>query len=159
MMNSMKFRTKQKIRKYFKKARSWSSWLSIPLIWVFISTNAFTRLHNGALMEDVAGRKYMPVVSELIMMVLTAVFLLFLLRFGTKLNLLLVALIGFVVFTLIWWFGYWGFMYTRQDPPEGFLEATIIIACLGIFTALLLGYEWYSRRKQKRKKRNKKVDV
>ena len=147
----MKHRTKQRIKRLLPKIGKWSLWIAIAASLLFITINSYIRLHNGEPVQDVDGRKYAPVVSELIWMTVAGVALVFGLKFFTKLKVVYVLLIAIGLLVLIGLFGYWSFSYTHQDPVEGFLTVGVIVGSVSLFTAIALWYERYARRNKKKK--------
>lgn len=146
----MKKRAKSKIKKLLPKIGMWSLWAGIAALCAYASIHSFVSLHDGAPIRDVGGRKYAPVLNELLLMMGAAIFLLFLLKITTKLKTAYLVAIGIVLFGCIGWFGYWAFGYTHQNPTEGFLTLLIIVGAVSLVTAIALWREWYVRRRSKR---------
>jgi hypothetical protein len=134
----------------------WSLWIGLCVLCFYISINSFVNLHEGASIRDVEGRKYSPVLNELVLMTGVSIFLLLLLKVTTKLKMLWIILIGIIVFSLIGWFGYWAFNFTHQNPVEGFLTVLILIGSISLVTALALWYESYARSKRNKSNKSKK---
>ncbi len=148
MIELMKKRTKQKLKKLFKKIFIWVGWLYIPLSLLCNSLYSFISLHKGASVRDVESHRYAPVLSELLLITVAAIFLLFALKFIAKLKIVYVIAIGLVLFGLIGVFGYWAFNFTRQEPGEGLLTLLIMIGSILLFTVMVLWYESCARSKR-----------
>ena len=147
----MKKRTKQKIKKLLPKIGKWALWFAIGASLIFITVSSFIRLHNGDSVQDVGGRKYIPVVSELIWMLVAGIFLLVGLRFLAKVKLVYIILLAIILLAVTVLLGYWSFIYTHQDPVEGFLTVFIILGSVSLVTGIALWYERYARRRKKNK--------
>lgn len=148
MIKSMKKRTLNKIKKLIPKIGNWSLWIGLGVFSIYISVHSFISLHNGASVRDISGRKYAPVISELLLMIGAVIFLLFILKTATKLKMIYIASIGIVLLGLIGWFAYWAFGFTHQDLAEGFLTLSIIIGSISVITAIALWREAHVRRKR-----------
>lgn len=151
MIKLMKKRLYRKLRKSFTKNR-------IPILLTLISAELmyftvvnFERLHNGASVAEVNGRKYSPVVSELIVMVLISAAFVFALKLLTKFNVYALTFTSFALLGLIVIFGLWAFQYTHIDPKEGFLTVAVIVGSVGLFTFVMLWYERFARSRRKKK--------
>lgn len=70
------------------KIGKWSLWIGLGVLCAYISIDSFLSLHEGASIRDVGGRKYAPVMNELLLMIGVAIFFLFLLKVTTKLKML-----------------------------------------------------------------------
>jgi hypothetical protein len=146
----MKKISKQRIKKLLPKIGRWSLWIGLATFMLFVSIQSYIALHGGASVQEVDGRKYTPVVNELLLVIIVAVVLLFALKLFTNLKLVYLVLIGTILFGLIGWFGLWSFNYTKQDPVEGFITVLLIIGSVSLITAMALLYERHVKLKRKK---------
>lgn len=151
MIELMRQRFYKKLGKLFSKNRISISLTLISVGMIYFTIVNFERLHNGASVAEVHGRKYIPVVSELIIMVLIAVAFIFALKLLTKLNIYALMFISITLVGLIVLFGLWAFQYTHIDPSEGFVAAAAIISSVGLFTFIMLWYERFARNRKQKK--------
>ena len=151
----MKKRTKNKIKKLLPKIGKWSLVIGLALLSIYLSVHSFLSLHNGASIQDVDGHKYVPVLSELLLIIVVVLFMLFILKITTELKTIYIVLLGMILLGVIGWFGYWAFDFTRQDPVEGLLKVLIIAGSIALITTIGLWYESYSRRKHKKNSKRK----
>ncbi len=154
MINSMKKRTKQKIKKLIPKIYFRTLYIIIPVFVIAHAIDSFIRLHNGAPLKDLESRKYSPVDTELLIITIASMLLLGFLKVLVKISLLPFILICIVVFGLIGWFGYWAYEYTLQDPVQGFIELGIIISAVAALMGIMLWYESYKKRDRKKLSKN-----
>lgn len=145
----MNKKKRSKSKKLLYKITPWLIWVGLAGLMLFITIRSFISLHNGASVQDVDSRKYLPVVSELVWMFVAAVVLLLFLKFFVKIKTMCVALVGVALLGFITWFGFWAFEYTHQDSASGFLTVSVIVGSVALITALALGYEAYKRKKRK----------
>jgi|GEM_PF-3121272 len=151
MIKLMKKRLYSKLRKSFTKNRIPILFTLISIGFMYFTFVNFERLHNGASVAAIDGHKYSPVVSELIIMVLIAVAIVFALKLLTKLNIYALMFTSTIFAGLIVIFGLWAFIYTHIDPEEGFLTTAVAIGGISLLTFIMLWCERLMRSQRKKK--------
>lgn len=129
----------------------WLLWAGLAAFIIWHTVSGFIQLHNGASIEDVDGRRYLPVVSEVILMTMASVFLILGLKYLTKLSIVALVMVSVCLLALTLWFGYWAFIFTGQDPVGGFITIAIIIGSVSIITIVALLVEGYRRNHSKKR--------
>ncbi len=138
---------------------------SKPGLWVILSSGAmvffiihnsfdsFVALHNGASIEQVSSRRYSPVFSEALWLIVIA-------TFGSMIGAIMLKWgkwgavgLAIVSYISIGAFAYWAYDYTHQNVTEGVMTLLITMLSTAVIVAVIMISEACVRKRRRRRQK------